>query len=64
MYYPEPAALPSSGPVPVLFWVYGGGLTSGDRKLPPPNDLTYGNLGVFFAQRGYVLSFPPLPSSP
>ena len=66
MLYPDPAALSPNKPVPVLFFIYGGGFTSGDRKLAPPYDLAYSNVGVFFAKRGYV-SRPhlrPHPQSP
>ena len=36
----------------MLFFEYGGGFTSGDRKIDPPYDLGYANVGVFFAKRG------------
>ncbi|CAK5267140.1 unnamed protein product [Mycena citricolor] len=39
---------------PVLFIVYGGGFVQGDRTLPSPADTSYGNVGVYFAKRGYV----------
>ena len=54
VYYPDPAAVPGNGPVPVLFFIYGGGFVMGDRKYKPPLDLGYANLGTFFAKRGYV----------
>ncbi|CAK5277906.1 unnamed protein product [Mycena citricolor] len=39
---------------PVLFFVYGGGFVQGDRTLPSPADTSYGNVGLYFAKRGYV----------
>ena len=47
----------TGGTIPVLFFEYGGGFTSGDRKQDPPYELGYSNVGVFFAQRGCVLIF-------
>ncbi|KAI1791606.1 alpha/beta-hydrolase [Ganoderma leucocontextum] len=60
VFYPDPAAVSSTGPVPVLFFIYGGGFITSDRKQKPPLDLGYTNLGVFFAKRGYV-PHPVLP---
>ncbi|THG96465.1 hypothetical protein EW026_g5367 [Hermanssonia centrifuga] len=42
------------GKAPVLFFVYGGGLMSGDRVFEPPADLFYRNVGAFFAKQGIV----------
>ncbi|KAH8827183.1 alpha/beta-hydrolase [Flagelloscypha sp. PMI_526] len=55
VYFP-----PTSSPSPkVLFWAYGGGFVFGDRVIgPPPRDLAYGNLGSFYAQRGYITIIP------
>ncbi|KAF7358870.1 Esterase lipase thioesterase family protein [Mycena sanguinolenta] len=39
---------------PILFYVYGGGFVQGARTLPPPADLGYGNVGLYFATRGFV----------
>ncbi|TBU24546.1 alpha/beta-hydrolase [Dichomitus squalens] len=58
VFYPDPAAVSSGGPIPVLFFVYGGGFTSGDRKQAPPFDLGYTNVGVFFAKRGILTVIP------
>ena len=52
VYYPEPATVSPDKPVPVLFFIYGGGFVNGDRKMAPPFDLAYTNVGVFFAKRG------------
>ncbi|KAI0327447.1 alpha/beta hydrolase domain-containing protein [Cubamyces sp. BRFM 1775] len=57
VYYP-PANTASSGPVPVLFFVYGGGFATGDRKQEPPYDLGYTNVGAFFVKRGIVTVIP------
>ncbi|KAJ6549050.1 Alpha/Beta hydrolase protein [Mycena vulgaris] len=43
---------------PLLIYVYGGGFVSGERTLPAPVDLGYGNLGLYFAQRGFVTIIP------
>lgn len=40
--------------VPILFFEYGGGFSSGSRVLPPAN-IVYRNVGAFFARKGYVL---------
>ncbi|RPD58180.1 alpha/beta hydrolase domain-containing protein [Lentinus tigrinus ALCF2SS1-7] len=53
VYYPD-AAKVSGNSVPVLFFEYGGGFISGDRKIDKPYDLAYANVGVFFAQRGVM----------
>ncbi|KAJ6492061.1 Alpha/Beta hydrolase protein [Mycena sanguinolenta] len=50
VYYP-----PNTGKKhPLLFYVYGGGFVSGARTLPVPADLGYGNVGLYFAVRGFV----------
>ena len=48
----------------MLVFVYGGGLTSGSRNLPPPAELAYGNLGTYFSQRGFVTVIPDYRLSP
>ncbi|PIL33095.1 hypothetical protein GSI_04544 [Ganoderma sinense ZZ0214-1] len=58
VFYPDQAAVSPDKPVPVLFFIYGGGFTSGDRKLAPPYDLAYTNVGVFFAKRGILTVIP------
>jgi len=40
--------------VPILFFVYGGGFTAGDRTLPAPADLAYANVATYFAKRGFL----------
>ncbi|KII84808.1 hypothetical protein PLICRDRAFT_45612 [Plicaturopsis crispa FD-325 SS-3] len=50
VYYPPS----SSGKVPVLFFVYGGGFVSGERAFPGPFSLIYANLGSFYAKRGFL----------
>ncbi|KAI1791611.1 alpha/beta-hydrolase [Ganoderma leucocontextum] len=54
VFYPDTAVVSPNGPVPVLFFIYGGGFVSGDRKQDPPFDLGYTNVGVFFAKRGIL----------
>ncbi|KAJ7023852.1 Alpha/Beta hydrolase protein [Mycena alexandri] len=54
VYYP-----PQNGKKhPILVFVYGGGFVSGERTLPAPVDLGYGNLGLYFAKRGFVTIIP------
>ncbi|KAF4622629.1 hypothetical protein D9613_009271 [Agrocybe pediades] len=56
IYYPKvPPA--SSESAPVLFFCYGGGLSTGDRRLAML-DLVYSNLGAYFARHGYVVVIP------
>ncbi|KAF8192258.1 alpha/beta hydrolase domain-containing protein [Mycena galopus ATCC 62051] len=43
---------------PVLFYVYGGGFVSGERTLGAPADVAYGNVGLYFAARGFVTIIP------
>ncbi|KII86579.1 hypothetical protein PLICRDRAFT_55506 [Plicaturopsis crispa FD-325 SS-3] len=49
VYYP-----PTPGKAPVLFFVYGGGFTTGDRILEGASSLIYANMGSFFARRGFL----------
>lgn len=49
-----PGIRADSKKVPILFWVYGGGFISGGRNLPAPDDLIYGNIGKYFADRGFL----------
>lgn len=37
---------------PLLVFIYGGAFRSGARVFPPPHDLTYRNVGAFFAKQG------------
>ncbi|KAJ7465374.1 alpha/beta-hydrolase [Mycena galericulata] len=54
VYYP-----PSTGKKhPILVYVYGGGFISGERRLAAPVDVAYGNLGLYFAKRGFVTIIP------
>ncbi|KAH9847096.1 alpha/beta hydrolase domain-containing protein [Lenzites betulinus] len=57
VYYPPTDAV-SGGSTPVLFYVYGGGFSSGARTYDPPLDLAYANVGAFFAKRGIVTVIP------
>ncbi|KAJ7609194.1 Alpha/Beta hydrolase protein [Mycena polygramma] len=56
IYYP-----PNTGNKhPLLFYmyVYGGGFVSGDRTLRAPADVAYGNVGLYFAARGFITIVP------
>ncbi|KAF4596604.1 hypothetical protein EYR40_007705 [Pleurotus pulmonarius] len=55
VYYPP---TPASAPSPVLFFIYGGGFTSGERTLPAPANLGYANLGAYFVQKGFIVVVP------
>jgi acetyl esterase/lipase len=49
----------SSDGTPVLIFLYGGGLSRGDKILPlVPHSLIYHNLGTFFALRGFTTVIP------
>ncbi|KAG6806417.1 hypothetical protein H0H92_011429, partial [Tricholoma furcatifolium] len=53
VYYP---LVPSdSGKTSILVWVYGGSFVTGNRRMPPPNDMGYMALGSFFARRGFIV---------
>ncbi|KAI5864108.1 alpha/beta-hydrolase [Durotheca rogersii] len=59
VYLPAAAAAPSSGPVPVLIFVYGGGFVSGARVHEGfAHSLVFGNVGHFFAARGVAVLVP------
>ncbi|KAF8664836.1 hypothetical protein AX16_000677 [Volvariella volvacea WC 439] len=56
VYYPtSPFKSATLTETPVLFFVYGGGFTTGSRTLPPPADLVYGNFGAYFGSRGFIV---------
>ncbi|KAJ7463317.1 alpha/beta-hydrolase [Mycena latifolia] len=50
--------LPSETKPPVLLFVYGGGFVTGERTLPAPADLGYGNLGLYFSKSGFLTLIP------
>ncbi|KAG6812088.1 hypothetical protein H0H92_004458 [Tricholoma furcatifolium] len=56
VYYPLTPS--ESGKTSILVWVYGGGFVTGDRQLPPPNDMGYTAMGSFFARRGFIVVIP------
>ncbi|KAK7036194.1 esterase lipase thioesterase family protein [Favolaschia claudopus] len=56
VYYPPSSTTTDSSPI--LFYVYGGGFASGGRTLPAPADLAYGNVGLYFASRGFITVIP------
>ncbi|KII88162.1 hypothetical protein PLICRDRAFT_54017 [Plicaturopsis crispa FD-325 SS-3] len=49
VYYPS-----THGKAPVLFFVYGGGYTHGDRILPDTSSLVYANIGSYYARQGFL----------
>ncbi|RXW23922.1 hypothetical protein EST38_g1937 [Candolleomyces aberdarensis] len=56
VYYPLTPH--SSGKTPILFFIYGGSFTTGERNLNPKFGLVYANLGAFFARQGIVTVIP------
>lgn len=56
VFYPEPST--DGKKPPILIYIYGGGLTSGERTLNAPLDLVYRNCGAFFASRGILTVIP------
>ncbi|KZT20039.1 alpha/beta-hydrolase [Neolentinus lepideus HHB14362 ss-1] len=50
VYYP----ISTAAKAPILFFVYGGGFSMGNRIFPEPQSLGYPCLGAFFARRGFV----------
>ncbi|KZP13211.1 alpha/beta-hydrolase [Athelia psychrophila] len=55
--YPSTSNASSS---PILIFLYGGGLTGGDKVIPMPllEGLVYHNMGTFFATQGYTTVIP------
>ncbi|KAJ7578018.1 Alpha/Beta hydrolase protein [Mycena floridula] len=53
IYYPSEAGEKTK----ILFFIYGGGFTTGDRNLTGA-ELGYGNLGAFFAGKGMITVIP------
>ncbi|KAI4719350.1 alpha/beta-hydrolase [Aureobasidium sp. EXF-10727] len=50
-----------SDDTPIIVFVYGGGLVSGDKRLPSPptaKDLAYANIGHYYSSRGFVTVIP------
>jgi acetyl esterase/lipase len=50
VFLPENA----SGKLPVVLFVYGGGMVKGDKRLPPSKGTIYANVGNYFAKLGFV----------
>ncbi|KAJ8457760.1 hypothetical protein ONZ45_g18187 [Pleurotus djamor] len=55
VYYPN---LSTTSTAPILFFIYGGGFTAGERTLPPPADLAYANVAAYFALQGFITVIP------
>ncbi|KAH0387692.1 alpha/beta-hydrolase, partial [Aureobasidium melanogenum] len=50
-----------SNDTPILVFLYGGGLSRGDKRMPTPptaKDLVYANIGHYYASRGFVTVIP------
>lgn len=58
VYYPPRMQTAVGKKAPVLFYVYGGGFIMGSRISPPPYDLSFTNLGAFFAYAGIIAVIP------
>ncbi|KAF5351089.1 hypothetical protein D9756_008353 [Leucocoprinus leucothites] len=58
IYCPPSSGTPGTK-APVLFFIYGGGFTTGDRSRPlAPFDLLYACVGAFFALKGFITIIP------
>ncbi|PPR00214.1 hypothetical protein CVT24_004953 [Panaeolus cyanescens] len=56
VYYPP--STPSTK-APILFFIYGGGFDTGERRISPNTfGLVYSNVAAFFARRGYIVIIP------
>lgn len=44
--------------LPCVVFVYGGGLTQGDKRIGPTGGAIYGNVGEYFSSRGFVTVLP------
>ncbi|KAM0754372.1 alpha/beta-hydrolase [Meredithblackwellia eburnea MCA 4105] len=55
VYYPD--NVKDGEKAPVLMFVYGGGLVRGDKRMGRPGFI-HGNVGRFFAERGFVTIIP------
>ncbi|KAG9698505.1 alpha/beta-hydrolase, partial [Aureobasidium melanogenum] len=50
-----------SDDTPILVFLYGGGLSRGDKRMPTPptaEGLVYANIGHYYASRGFVTVIP------
>ncbi|KAH0147749.1 alpha/beta-hydrolase, partial [Aureobasidium melanogenum] len=50
-----------SDDTPILVFLYGGGLSRGDKRMPTPptaQGLVYANIGHYYASRGFVTIIP------
>lgn len=47
-----------SSKLPCIFFVYGGGLAQGDKRISPTGGAIYGNVGEYFSSRGFVAVLP------
>ncbi|KAF9039106.1 alpha/beta hydrolase domain-containing protein [Panaeolus papilionaceus] len=58
VYYPPSTPSPT-GKAPILFFIYGGGFNSGERRISPATfGLVYANVAAFFARRGHIVIIP------
>jgi len=66
VYYP-PAVSALSTPnrkLPVLFFIYGGGYSTGWKRYAEPYEMGYRSVGAFFAKRGFLTVIPDYRLSP
>ena len=54
VYLPTDTSSDSPAKLPCVVYLYGGGLINGAKRMPPAKGAIYGNVGHFFAQRGFV----------
>jgi len=62
IYYPSTSSTGAFGQkvsrTPALFFIYGGDFFDDDRVVLAPNAVGYGNIGAFFANRGFMTVIP------
>lgn len=56
--YLPPNASESSAKLPCVMFIYGGGLTQGDKRIAPVQGAVYGNVGHYFSHQGFVAVLP------
>ncbi|KAF9544851.1 alpha/beta hydrolase domain-containing protein [Agrocybe pediades] len=58
IYYPL-SPPPTGSKTPILFFIYGGGLNTGDRRISPKTfGLVYSCVAAYFVRRGYLVIIP------
>lgn len=58
VFLPPSASTETTGKLPCVVFVYGGGLTQGDKRIGPTGGAIYGNVGDYFSSKGFVTVLP------